>query len=55
MPIVKVIEASPCTLSRVEPQQSIREIRVFLKQRPLPDDALQIVATGEKEDPAPAT
>lgn len=24
-------------------------------QRPLPDDALQIVATGEKEDPAPAT
>src|SRR3954452_21449659 len=24
-------------------------------QRPLPDGALQIVATGEKEDPAPAT
>jgi putative SOS response-associated peptidase YedK len=22
-------------------------------QRPLPDDALQIVATGEKEDPPP--
>jgi hypothetical protein len=24
-------------------------------QRPLPDGALRIIATGEKEDPAPAT